>query len=182
MMSRLTDFRSAPPEAVEIDGVQYTLSGNFRNCILTIQALLDDNLAEWEKVEIVISNMYAEPPPENTGEAVRLAVNYLMQNRVATEDDLARPAVIDFAKDGQLIYDAFLLKGINLDNSDMTYWEFLAHLRELPEGCVLSRFVHWRLTPWGKLTKEEREQIGKIGHDAVFLDTALIEGGGEVLM
>ena len=169
MMSRLTEYGAKPPEAVMIDGVEHMLDSHFRNCLLTLQALLDDELTGDEKADILIGNMYNEPRPVNTGEAMRLAVNYLLQNREHSKEDHNSPAAIDFWQDGQFIYDAFLLKGINLDKSDMTYWEFLAHLRELPEGCMLSRLVHWRLTPRSKLTKEERAQIDKIGHDVVYL-------------
>jgi len=171
-MSRLTDYRVKPPEVVEIDGAEYMLNGCFRNCILTLEALLDTDLMDWEKVELVMDNMYAEPHPENTAEAVRLALDYLMQGREVRDEDKNRPAVIDFRQDGQLIYDAFLLKGIDLDKSGMTFWEFLAHLRELPEGCTLSRYAYWRQTPMGKLTKGERDLINKIGHDEVFLKKA----------
>ena len=171
-MSRLTDYRAKPPEAVEIDGSEYTLNGCFRNCILTLEALLDPDLMDWEKAELVMDNMYTEPHPENTAEAVRLALDYLMQGREARGEDKNLPASIDFRQDGQLIYDAFLLKGVNLDKSDMTYWEFLAHLRELPEGCTLSRYAYWRQTPMSKLSKSERDLINKIGHDVVFLEKA----------
>ena len=168
-MSRLTDYRAKPPEAVEIDGAEYILNGCFRNCILTLEAMLDDDLTECDKAELIIDNMYPEPHPENSNEAVRLAINYLLQNREATPEDQSRPATIDFKQDGQLIYDAFLLKGIDLDKSDMTYWEFLAHLRELPEGCTLSRYAYWRQTPMSKLPKSDIDLINKIGHDVVFL-------------
>jgi len=169
-MSRLTDYRDRCPEIVTTDGHDYLLNGNFRNVILTQEALLDDELYDWEKVDIILDNMYSEPYPDNVDEAVKQAVNYIMQGREVKEEDMLKPVFLDFSQDGQLIFDAFLSAGINLDESDMTYWIFTSHLRELPKDCMLCRILHLRLQSHrGKLTKEEKSEIKRIGEDVVYL-------------
>ena len=169
-MNRLTDYHHRPPELVTIDGCDYLLNGNFQNVILTQEALLDDELYDWEKAEIVLENMYSEPYPENINEAVKQAVNYIMQNREVTEADKDKPVFLDFSQDGQLIFDAFLSAGVNLDMSNMTYWIFASHLRELPKDCMFCRIIYLRLqTHRGKLTEDEKTEIQRIGEDVVYL-------------
>jgi len=166
---RLREYREKPPEIVTIDGIDYTLNNDFADCITTIEALCDEELFDFEKAEIIISNMYSEPYPEDTNEAIRLAVNYLMQGREITEQDQKRPVVLDFEKDEQWIYDAFMRIGIDLYKAKMSYWEFMSRLRELPGDCMLSRVIYWRSVPYGKLSKEEKAAIEKIGKDKIFI-------------
>ena len=166
-MNRLTDYRNNPPELVIIDGDEFVLNGNFRNVILTQEALMDSGLYDYEKADIVLSNMYTVKP-ENIEEAVKAAIGYIMQGREVKEDD--KPALLSFSQDGQLIYDAFLSAGVNLDESNMTYWTFMSYLRELPKDCMLCRIIYLRLQAHrGKLTKEEREEIRRIGEDVVYI-------------
>lgn len=171
-MSRLTRYQHSSPEAVLIDGVEYILNGHFQNCLLTMLTVWDRELLSHEKADNIMWNMYNEPYPENTDEAVRLALKYIMQNRTdeEVEKDSNNPVVLDFEQDGQLIYDALLSKGIDLDKSDMTFWQLMAHLRELPEDCMLRQIIRWRTTPSGKLTKEDWKAINKIGVDVVFIN------------
>jgi len=164
-MSRLT---SRAPEAVVIDGVSYPLNTNFRNCLLTVALLNDSEIFDYEKADILLENMFFEPYPENVNEAMAQAVNYLMQNRDTKKEEQNHPILLDFEQDGQMIYDAFLSKGVNLDIVDIPFWEFLAHLRELPKGCLLNRVIYLRSQQSrNKLTKEEREEIRRLGHDVV---------------
>lgn len=164
-MSRLT---TRPLQSVTIDGAEYPLKTHFRNCLLTAAAVADKELSDWEKADIIISNMYSEPYPQNINEAIEKAFNYIMENRKIQEQDNDYSSIIDFERDGQLIYDAFLLKGINLDKSDMSFWEFMSHLRELPRECMLCRIVYLRLQhKRGKLTQEEKAEIKRIGNDIV---------------
>lgn len=171
----LLDRLTKPPEVVTIDGEEYTLNGNYKNCLLTMLALWDNELLEWEKADIILNNMYSEPYPENTNEAIRLAVSYLQQNREEKKQNEA-PA-LDIEQDWDFIYDAFLAKGIDLDKSDMTLWQLMAHMRELPEGCHLSNIVRLRLlSRKGKLTKEDKAQIQRYGEDVVYLKSKKTDG------
>lgn len=166
---KLQEYRKKPPEIVNINGAEYTLNTDFSDCIMTIEALCDEELLDYEKIDIVMHNMYSEPYPENISEAVESAVNYLTQGREQSEKDRKRPIVLDFEHDEQYIYDAFMRMNIDLYKTKMTWWEFNARLRELPDGCMLCRIVHWRMTPYNKLTKEEKKAIEEIGRDKVFL-------------
>lgn len=171
-MSRLTAYINKSPETVVIDGKEYQLNGNHKICLLTMFAVWDKELLPHEKADIIMENMYNEPYPENTDEAVRLALKYIMQNRTdeEIERDSNNPVVLDFEQDGQLIYDALFSNGTDLDKSDTTFWQLMSLLRELPEDCMLRQIIRWRTTPSSKLTKEDWKAINKIGVDVVFIN------------
>lgn len=163
-MSRLT---SRPPVSAIIDGEEYPLNTNYRNCLLSIAALEDVGLSDWEKADILISNHYSEPYPKDTDAAVKHVIDYLTQNRDLSKEKNRNKALC-FEQDGQMIYDALLSKGINLDESQISFWGFMAHLRELPKDCMLCRVIYLRLQQSrGKLSKSERAECARVGWDVI---------------
>jgi hypothetical protein len=193
--NRLTGYAGGRPEDVEVAGGRHALNAYWKNCLATLLMLWDEDVLEIEKAELLIHNMYAKPDPENPGELLPLparllenaqeaaekAAWYLRQGREEGEPakEPAGPPKICFERDAQEIYDAFLAMGVDLDSAPLTWWGFCSRLRELPEGCMLARLVHWRSVPWKDLTEGEKRAINRIGKDRVFLkDGKKAAGGG----
>ena len=47
-------------------------------------------------------------------------------------------------QDSAMIFSALLSKGVNLRRGGVTYEEFIAHLRDLPEGCEYATVMRLR--------------------------------------
>lgn len=158
------------PKAVMIDGQRYELNANFRNCLLTAYALEDEELADWEKAEILIENLYYEPYPENVQEAINQGVKFLMCGD--TDRKEIHEKLCDLRLDSSMIYAALLKQGVDLDKSDdMHWWTFMSHFAEIGES-TFSRIVYLRQQHHkGKLTKEERQEAHRIGWDIINMVT-----------
>lgn len=184
------------PSTVVVDGVCLAVETDFRVCLQTVLALGDGTLTGEEKLDILLHNLF-DQPPENPAEAARQGLAFLRCNKEA-EGAANQPPLCDFAQDDGYIYAAMLKKGIDLDAVDtMHWWTFMAHFAELPES-TFKRLVYLRSRQaQGKLSKEEKEEIAQYGQGVVTLANpqaeqhrrqaeqaaqefeTLLEGGGE---
>ena len=68
------------PQAVLIDGEAVPISTDFRVCLRIIQALEDERLMEHEKLTVLITLLYPDPP-KNTALAIEQGLKFLRQHR-----------------------------------------------------------------------------------------------------
>jgi hypothetical protein len=169
-MSRLTE---RPTEAVCIDGVEYRLNTHYVNCLLTWEAFEAYSLGEitpFALADVAIQNMYHEPRPEMSEEALRRLSEYLNKYSRTSDNphDDGRPPLIDLEQDANFIFDAFMQAGVDLDTQSVSYPRFMSMLRELPENCQLCRIIYLRQRRRdNKLTKEERQEVERRGLDVI---------------
>ncbi len=72
------------------------------------------------------------------------------------------PSSYDFAIDGPLIYAAFWQAyGIDLNNVELHWWEFMALFRGLPEECRICKIMEYRTANTSKMPKETKEEYDK---------------------
>ena len=162
-MSRLT---RKSPTSVIIDGEEYPINTDFRDCLNTVIALGDPKLSSSEKVEIILWNLYDEPP-SNYEEAIKQAIWFLACGKDLDEKEVQQK-LCDFEQDGDYIYSALLKKGVDLDRvDDLHWWTFMSHFSEVPES-QFTRIVYLRSqSQKGKLTKDERKECARIGWDVI---------------
>lgn len=166
MIDRLT---APAPKAVVIDGARYELNTGFRNCLLTVYALEDEELTDWEKAEILIENLYYEPYPENIQEAINQGVKFLACGN--TDQRETHEKLCDLRLDSGMIYAALLKQGVDLDKEDMHWWTFMARFSEIDKSGF-NRVVYLRQQyQKGKLTKEERQECDRLGWDVINMVT-----------
>jgi hypothetical protein len=154
------------PTAFEIDGTEYAIDVDFRTCINIIMAFEDPELTNIEKQLVMLENLYQDQP-ENTAEAIRMAVKFLNGGSEEKESEsVYSPRVYSFTKDAQYIFSAFLqTHGIDLQTVDMHWWKFLALFMDLGSDTTFSNIVSLRKKiKTGKATKEEKEAAREIGH------------------
>jgi len=159
-------WRDKAPDSLTVDGKDYKINTGFRGCILTFQALQAGDLTDWERTEILLENIYCEPP-DNIPEAVERAIWFLSGGKPQEKSDKPQIINYDFEQDADLIYSAFLKKNVDLDSVDMHWWTFLSHFAELPESAFT--YIAYLRTQYkrGKLTKEERKDCDRIGWDVI---------------
>jgi len=176
------------PEAIEIDGVEYSISFDFKTGLQCILDMESHDLVDDEKAVLLLSRIYGDNIPEDVNEAVRLAVKFLdggkeLEEFVTTSTNTGR--VYSFEKDAALIYAAFQqTHGIDLQKANLHWWQFLALFQDLGADTAFCSLVNLRRRiNSGEATKEEREYAAKMG-DAFYLcepEDILSEGENENL-
>lgn len=162
------------PEAIEIDGVEYTINFDFKTGLQCILDMESNDLIDDEKALLLLRRIYGDNIPTNESEALRLAVKFLDggEEPEAHENPLENDTrVYSFEKDASLIYAAFQqTHGIDLQKADLHWWQFLALFHDLGADTAFCSIVNLRRRiSNGDATKEEREYAAKLG-DAFYID------------
>ncbi len=152
------------PTVAEIDGEEYELNTDFRNCLNIILAFEDPELTLREKYAVMLELLYKDAP-ENTQKALELALLFLSCGEVDEEEPADTERVFSFEKDSRYIYSA-VQQTHNVDLNNVGYlhwWKFCYMFNDLSENCFFTKLVDLRSRKnKGKLTKEEREYCTKI--------------------
>lgn len=171
---------------ITADGKDYNIITNYRNSLEAWNLLERINLGKLEPLAgsyAVVECMFGIDSIENEmslhelNEAVKGIIEYLSKYaRISEKEkkDKVKP-LIDLEQDAQLIYDAFMSMGIDLETQDISYPRFMSLLRELPENCRINRIVYLRqLIRDGKINKKEykseKNEIERIGHDIIYIN------------
>lgn len=162
-MNILTD---ALPESVDISGVMYQINTDFRTCLKTIMAFEDPELTPQEKSSLLLSNLYPEIPSD-IKQAMAQANLFLNGGKVNDDENENEPPlrVYSFSKDANFIFAAFRqTHGIDLQQADLHWWEFLALFMDLGQDTTFCQLVSLRKRiKTGKANKEERAAAREMG-------------------
>jgi hypothetical protein len=162
------------PEAVLIDGQEYKINTDFRDCLRVILAFEDEELTGQEEQMIMLSNLYSEPI-EDTQAALEMGTKFLNGGKVGDEEETG-PRLFSFEKDANLIFAAFRqTHNIDLENTEyMHWWKFMALFMDLGSETTFCNLVGLRKRiKNGTASKEERAAVQEMGDlfDIPELDT-----------
>lgn len=148
---------------VEIDGKEYELNTDYRAALYTILAFEDDELTQSEKACKMLDNLYFEMP-DNLELALEKAQWFLNSGKKPLEDDNPQ-RLYSFEQDAELIFSAFQqTHGINLNNTNLHWWRFFSLFMDLGKNTFFCSLTGLRSRYYaGKCTKEEKEEIHKMG-------------------
>lgn len=146
-----------------IDGKAVPINTDFRICLRIIQAMEDDQLMEHEKLTVLITLLYSEPP-NNTALAIRQGLKFLNLGEDADSGKLRQQQVYSLTKDSTYVYTAFK-STFNIDlNSveNLHYWKFRSLFADLGKDCFFNTLISLRARQRsGKLTDSEKEFVRK---------------------
>lgn len=145
------------PSRVNIEGEQFEITTDYRDCIKAICALEDGDLTLIEKQSILLHIMYHQIP-SNLEMAIKKAILFLNCGEEGTESCGTR--VYSFRQDDKYIFAAVdkVLHGRLSLGEAVHWWEFVSAFMEMPEDCVMSKIIYYRTRyASGKLTKEEKD-------------------------
>lgn len=155
------------PEAIEIDGKEYTINWDHRTGIDCILDFENPDLTAEEKGILLMRRLYREPLPENMSEALRLGIKFLNGGKDEVEDNpfSEHYRLYSFEKDAGLIYAAFRqTHGIDLQKETLHWWVFLALFQDLGADTAFCSLINLRRrVKSGEASKEEREHALKMG-------------------
>lgn len=163
------------PTKTIIDGKEYNLKTDFRNCLKVIMAFEDEELTGSEKAVIMLQLLYEEIP-ENLDEAVKKAILFLdcgeqeEDKKVGSQKSSNR--LYSFSKDAKYIYSAIKqTHGIDLENVEyLHWWKFVYLFLDLNPDCFFCKIMDLRNKKRkGTLSKEEKKAYMQL-FDIVNLD------------
>lgn len=152
------------PEAVEIDGLEYPITTDFRAGLRVILAYEDEELTGYEKQLILLKNLYPQPPHDNE-KALELGLRFLDGGNVPQGESQPSPRLYSFSKDAGFVFAAFRqTHGIDLETAELHWWKFLALFLDLGPDTTFCGLVGLRKRVWsGKASKEERQAAAEMG-------------------
>jgi hypothetical protein len=162
-MNILTD---ALPVVLEVDGKEYPIHSDFRACIRTVLAWEDNDLTNFEKQSVTLSNLYRRVP-KNIEAALKQANWFFNGGNEIKEDENGNNSMrfYSFGKDAQFIFSAFRqTHGIDLETAELHWWKFLALFMDLGADTTFCNLVSLRKRiKTGKATKEEKQAAREMG-------------------
>lgn len=174
------------PEAVEVNGVEYTVNFDFRTGLACILDMESSELTDEEKCILLLRRIYGDVIPEDVETAIKLAVKFLDGGKEPPEEEnpfADNKRLYSFEKDSALIYAAFQqTHGIDLQKVDLHWWQFLALFQDLGADTGFCNLVNLRRrVNSGEATKEERQYALKLGDAFEVIDPsdALTEADNE---
>ncbi len=125
------------PEAIEVNGVEYDINTDYTYALACFACINDADLGDIERAYGVIGILYKEPP-EDTQEALRLAIKYLQCGKEHAPSN--KKADMDYTFDENYIKSSFMSDyKIDLDDTSMHWWKFNNLLQGLTDDCILNR-------------------------------------------
>lgn len=165
-----------PPTEIVVNGVEYPVNADFRNCMNIIAAFEDEELTEGEKVYILLDGLLGEVPSD-TGAAIQAAIDFLDCGDSLKDSPSGRMYSLD--QDSKFIRSAIeKTHKIRLRDMDLHWWEFCYMFLDLDEDSFFSKLLGIRYRKKrGKLTKEDRQFIQE-NADIVEIKAGRDYGGG----
>lgn len=151
------------PQSVLIDGEAVPINTDFRVCLRIIQALEDERLMEHEKLTVLITLLYPDPP-KNTALAIEQGLKFLNLGESVDGGKARQQIVYNLNKDSAYIYTAFK-STFNIDLNtveNLHYWKFRSLFADLGRDCFFNTLISLRSRQHsGKLTDSEKEFVRK---------------------
>ena len=137
------------PETVEVDGKEYPVVTDFKTIVRIQEILKNELFTQIEKTAIVMKMFYREEAPSDREKAYNEYENFIkcfQPEERDTEDTTNGEIPLDFSIDSQRIFSAFYFQyGIDLNESDMHWFKFIALLNGLCDGTPqLLRVIDYR--------------------------------------
>jgi hypothetical protein len=161
----MIDLCCAPACYVEYEGECYRIRTDFKIWIQFEKTLLSD-LADEVKIVELLSLCYVKELPPNLFEALRLLIKFYgcgaenvgQGERIESEKE----RIYDFTYDAELFYAAFLEQyGIDLLESDLHWWKFLALFRSISPDTRLFKVLSWRAAKLSDISDSKQKDYIK---------------------
>lgn len=148
---------------------EYKMNTSFRIGIQIFLIQGDDTLEDYERIPLIISLLFEQddeelafPEGEELGECIQWFMNGWCHDKSPLEADKRR--IMDFDIDQWRIYADFRqIYGINLNEADLHWWEFMGMLWNMPQdqSSFLQVIDIRRKKIKAKMSKEEKDAIKK---------------------
>jgi hypothetical protein len=152
------------PTALVVEGRSYQIDTDYRAALRINLAVEDPEVAEYEKINILLDNVYLTIPRDAKA-AIQAASVYLNGGIVSDNEEPHEPRLYSFSQDASLIFAAFRqTHGIDLQTATMHWWKFLALFADLGQDTTFCQLVGLRRrVKNGTASKEEQKSAREMG-------------------
>jgi len=131
------------PEFLEIDGKQYKINTDFRLALKCDEIFRNETIGDYEKTLAIIYILLGEKAlsdHENHDAMIKLLTKYLLCGKEAEELSNDKEPSMSFKQDTGYIKASFMSDyKIDLDKTELHWWQFFDLLQGLTENSVLNR-------------------------------------------
>ena len=150
------------PESIEIDGIEYAIDADYRNCIKFESLMFDPEISDDLRAMLALRLFYPEIPPD-----VPEALNKIIwfygcgkeSNKSSSVGGNGGKRICSYEYDGGYIYAAFLVDySIDLEAIDyLHWWKFRALFDSLRPENLICKIMEYRSADIGRLKGEQRK-------------------------
>ena len=155
------------PKTLQVNGVEYNIRSDYRDCLRIFEAMNDPDLYYGEKLEVMLQILYIDRqriPEADIEEAVKKAVWFLDCGKEAeNKKRKPSPVLYDWEHDEQIIFAAINhVAGKEVRSEEyMHFWTFISYFHEIGEGMFSTVINIREKKRKGNLEKHEREFYAK---------------------
>lgn len=122
------------PNVLSVNDVEYKIRSDYNIALLIFEAYNDPELSEREKVEVCLTCLYEEKPPDKA-EALKQAIWFLDGGDMPKSKPLPYK-LMDWKQDEQILFSAVnKVAGYETRKAiDLHWWTFLGFFNEISEG------------------------------------------------
>lgn len=160
------------PTTLKVDNIDYEIRTDYRDILVIMQACMDDELSDMEKIMVVLSILFKNNIPKSTGTAYEKALWFLdggqIQSEQSSQNQHMRPQLYDWEQDEQIIFSAInKIAGYEVrDVKYMHWWTFIGLFNEIGEGMFSTvvrirekKAKHKKLEKWERTFYNENKDI-----------------------
>lgn len=158
-MSILT---SAPPSFVCVDGEKFEINTDFKVYLSLEGIIFDDTVSVYRRMAKILALCYKKLPSSLDG-ALEALMEFYAGGKGASDKKVQKGTgkrILSFEEDAPYILSSFLTDyGINLLDTHMHWWEFLALLKGLRPSCRLCEVIKYRTADLSKIKNSEQRKF-----------------------
>lgn len=151
------------PESLEVNGKQYDIYPDYRNCLRILCALTDPDLDDVEKPLLCLALLYvkADTMPASDYEAALKAASAFLDHGGQEDDGKFHPRLMDWEQDENIIFPAVnRVAGFEVREVEyLHWWTFLGYCMSTDSESTFAQVIALRQkkAKHKKLEKWERE-------------------------
>ena len=150
------------PEFIEVNNKKYKINTDFRIALQCDEIFKDETIGDYEKTLAIIYLLLGEEAlkdHENYDKIIKLLTKYLLCGKTQQEITNDKEPSMDYKQDAGYIKASFLSDyGIDLDKTDICWWQFMDLLNGLTENSVLNRVRSIREEPLSDKKGKDRQK------------------------
>ena len=152
----------SPPEALEIDGVQYPIDTDFRTWI-EFQSIITKNNSTEEKTADLLQFIAALGLPFSENTFTALIDFFSGGDKRKSNGDKSKKQAYDFDTDSSLIFSAFLTQyKTDLTTEKIHWWKFKAMFASLSKEHMISTVMWARTADTKDMSKAMKDYVADI--------------------
>lgn len=151
------------PKTLNVNGTEYEIRTDYRDCLRIFEAFSDPNLSFLEKLDVMYRILYVDwqqISEADMEEAVNKAIWFLNCGEMPEDKKQEKkPVLYDWEHDEQMIFAAVnKVAGKEVREAEyMHFWTFISYFHEIGEG-LFTTVIHIREKKLkGNLDKHEKE-------------------------